>query len=325
MRSLKETPISFQKALKLLKVGEVVALPTETVYGLGASIYSGKGLKKIFQVKKRPVWDPLIVHCYDVKQAKSLIKGDIFLAEALWAYFSPGPLTVVLPKNSKVSPLITAQAETVALRIPSHPLMRRILKALNQPVAAPSANLFGETSPTKASHVLSSFSGRIPVLDGGDCKIGLESTIVQPDSIKKELLILRPGFISKEDIKNFLEKKKHPWKIMRGGKTFSQPGGFSKHYAPGVPLIVVESGKSLKAIEGFLFKKYPSKKVKFLKLSSSPQITARYLYHQMRVLSEDKKNIICVCKRSFPKYGKGFWPAIWNRLEKASSRTIILP
>ena len=316
--------ISFQEALKLLKAGEVVALPTETVYGLGSSIYSLKGLKKIFQIKKRPFFDPLIVHCHSIEQAKSLTKGDTFLAEALWSHFSPGPLTVVLPKNSKVSPLITAQAKTVALRIPAHPLMRQILRELDQPIAAPSANLFGETSPTRASHVLSVFSGRVPVLDGGASEIGLESTIVQENFQKKQIFILRSGSIFVEDIKKFLVKKKFVYDIVEKSNNFSQPGSFSRHYAPGVPLIIVESEKPLKVVRDFLSKKYPGKKIVFLKLSSSPQITARYLYHQMRVLSEDKKNIICVCKKKFSKYAKNFWPAIWNRLEKASSKKIAL-
>ena len=317
--------IAFKEALELLKAGQVVALPTETVYGLGTSIYSTKGLKNIFQIKKRPFFDPLIVHCYNIKQAKSLTVGDVSIAEALWSCFSPGPLSIVLPKNSKVSPMITANEKTVALRIPSHPLMRRLLKALSQPVAAPSANLFGGTSPTKASHVLSAFEGSVPVLDGGDSDIGLESTIIRPDFIKKQIVILRSGFISVEDLRKFLVKKKLLWSVVEvKGKSF-HPGNFSKHYAPKVPLIIIESEKTLKTLTKILSEKYPHKKPKFLKLSSSPQITARFLYHQMQVLSEDKKNIICVRKKKSLKYKTGFWIAIWDRLQKASSRGLVIP
>ena len=317
--------IAFREALALLKAGKVVALPTETVYGLGASIYSVKGLKSIFQIKKRPFFDPLIVHCYDIKQARSLTVGDVSIAEALWSCFSPGPLTIVLLKNLKVAPIITANEKTVALRIPSHPLMRRILKALSQPVAAPSANLFGETSSTKASHVVCAFKGCVPVLDGGDSDIGLESTIIRPDFVKRQIVILRPGSISVEDLRKFLVKKNLLWSVVEVKGTSSHPGSFSKHYAPKVPLIIIESEKPLKILKPVLSKKYPLKKIKFLKLSSSPQITARFLYHQMRVLSEDKNNIICVRKKKSLRQNEGFWPAIWDRLQKASSKKLVIP
>ena len=170
MSATKKKSISFKETLKLLKDGEVVALPTETVYGLGASIYSPKGLKKIFQIKKRPFFDPLIVHCYDIKQAEGLTLGNIFPAKELWSRFSPGPLTLVLPKSEKVSSLITAGENTVALRIPAHSLMRDILRELGVPIAAPSANLFGQTSPTRASHLSAALGDRVPVLDGGSAK-----------------------------------------------------------------------------------------------------------------------------------------------------------
>ena len=316
--------ISFTEALKILKAGKVVALPTETVYGLGASIDSKKGLKQIFQIKKRPFFDPLIVHCYDIKQAESLTLGNIFPAKELYSHFSPGPLTLVLPKHKKVSSLITAGKNTVALRIPAHPLMRSILKELGTPIAAPSANLFGKTSPTRASHLLRIFGGKIPILDGGDATIGLESTIIRLDSRKKQILILRPGSISHENLKQFLSQKKIPWSVLEANKKTPYPGNFAKHYAPAVPLIIVESTKPLKTLHSRLKKQFPKKKIKFLKISPSPYITARYLYHQMQTFSEKKENVICVQKNPTSKYKKSCWPAIWNRLEKASSHTITI-
>lgn len=322
--SATKQPISFKDALKFLKAGKVVALPTETVYGLGASIYSSKGLKKIFQIKKRPFFDPLIVHCYDIEQAESLTVGNIFPAKELWSRFSPGPLTLVLPKSKKVSSLITAGKNTVALRIPAHPLMRNILKELGAPIAAPSANLFGQTSPTRASHLLKAFNGRIPVLNGGNSTIGLESTIIRPDPKKRQILILRPGSISHDDLKKFLSEKKIFWNVIEANKKTPHPGSFAKHYAPAVPLIIVESAKPLKTLQLKLNKQFPKKKIKFLKISPSPYITARYLYHQMQTLSKKKENLICVQKNPVSKYQQSCWPAIWNRLEKASSHKIII-
>lgn len=302
----------------------MVTLPTETVYGLGASIYSPKGLKKIFQIKKRPFFDPLIVHCYDIKQAESLTLGNIFPAKELWSRFSPGPLTLVLPKGEKVSPLITAGKNTVALRIPAHPLMRDILKELGAPIAAPSANLFGQTSPTRASHLSAALGDRVPVLDGGSSKIGLESTIIRPELKKREIFILRPGSINHDDLKKFLSEKKISWNVVVATKKTPHPGNFTKHYAPAVPLIIVESAKPLNTLKLKLARQFPKKKIKFLKIAPSPYITARYLYHQMQTLSEKKENLICVQKNPSSKYQQSCWPAIWNRLEKASSHTIII-
>lgn len=355
--------VGFSEAVSLLKAGKVVALPTETVYGLAASIYSLKALKKIFHLKNRPFTDPLIVHCKNSHQAESLVIGDIFLAKALWAYFSPGPLTVVLSKTKRISPLITAQSETVAIRIPSHPLLLRILKKLDEPLAAPSANLFGQTSPTRASHVLSAFSGSVPVLDGGSSAIGLESTIVWPDIFNREIIILRPGAVSAEDLKKFLKQKKLLWKVRQPKATISKntspptqrpaftsarlrpqklkvsscehsvgellslrsrmefPGSLSKHYAPCAPLLFIKSNKSLKEIKSFLVKKYPGKRIQNVRLSSSSQVTASSLYHQLHTLPK-RADILFVCKKKNSKYTKGLWPGIWDRLKKASSQTL---
>ena len=193
-----------------MKAGEAAALPTETVYGLGASLSAKAGLKKIFHIKKRPFSDPLIVHCRNITEALGLTSAaDVSLIRLLWKNFSPGPLTLVLPKSRKVPDIVTGGQSTVALRIPSHPLIRSVLKALGQPIAAPSANMFGRASPTRAEHVLQGLKGQAPVLDGGPCSHGLESSIVQLDFLQKRLIILRPGAVSKERLNSFSQREEN--------------------------------------------------------------------------------------------------------------------
>ena len=305
--------VTYDQALNLLKEGEVVALPTETVYGLAGRIDSQKTLEKIFQVKNRPFFDPRIIHCYDISQARQYVKEVPSLAEKLWDQFSPGPLTLVLNKNSRVSPLITAHQDTVALRIPRHPLMRKILKNLKIPLAAPSANMFGHVSPTRAAHVLTAFKGKVPVVDGGICEEGLESTIAQ--LLGKQLIILRKGSLSKEEIQNFLIENDISCTISFKNNKFI-PGGQKSHYAPSVPLYIVENFSD-ETTDRVLRKKFPSHSIKYLPLNSKPALAARSLYHDLRELSQDKKTIICVQKT--PEKKGGLWDAIWDRLEKAST------
>ena len=210
--------VSYGEALALLRQGEPVALPTETVYGLAGRIDFERTLKKIFALKRRPLFDPLIVHCRDREQARQYISGSCPLADSLWKRFAPGPLTVVVPKNSKISPLITAHQPTAAIRIPAHPMMRKILHDVSVPLAAPSANLFGKLSPTTAAHALSAFEGKIPVLDGGECQWGLESTIAAPDYKRKKLFILRPGAITKEELERFLREERSSFALIEKTK-----------------------------------------------------------------------------------------------------------
>ena len=308
--------VSWKKALRLLKAGELVALPTETVYGLAGRIDCEKTLKKIFQLKKRPLFDPLIVHCYNKEQALSYLSQTNPLAEKLFDDFTPGPLTLVAKKNNKISPLITAGKSTVALRIPKHPIIRKVLKQLPVPLAMPSANPYGKASPVSSQHVLSSFKNKVPVLEGGNCQKGLESTIIKIDFSKKKILILRPGIITKEALKKFLIKHKKNFKVEYKKERF-QPGGSSSHYKPDVPFYIIESQKTEKEIQQFLSKKFPKQILKNLKFSLSSQKTARQLYSQLRQLSKNKKNIIYAQKKAHQK--SGLWVAVWNRLEKASS------
>ena len=306
-------PINYDQALEFLKKGEVVALPTETVYGLAGRIDSKETLKKIFHIKNRPLFDPLIVHCRDAYQAGQYVEEIPPFAETLWNKFSPGPLTLVLKKNSRVSNLITAHQDTVALRIPRHPLMRRILKDLRVPLAAPSANMFGCVSPTRANHVLRAFKGQVPILDGGVCEEGLESTIIRP--LNEQLIILRMGSLTEEKIQKFLNTNNIPCTISLENSHFV-PGGQKSHYAPPVPLYILEHSSREKA-ERFLKKQFPDCSIKYLDLNSKPELAARSLYHDLRELSQDKKAVICVQKIQNKK--GGLWDTIWDRLEKAAT------
>lgn len=308
--------VDLKQTIQILKEGGVVALPTETVYGLAGRIDCEQALQKIFQLKKRPLFDPLIIHCYNKKQALSYVSQKDPLIEKLWDDFAPGPLTVILKKNNKISPLITAGKTTVAVRIPQHPMIRKVLKQLFVPLAMPSANPYGKVSPVSSQHVLSSFKNKVPVLEGGNCRQGLESTIVKIDSSKKKVYILRPGIITKEDLEKFLIKHKTNFKVEYKKARF-QPGGSSSHYKPDVPFFIIESQKNEKEVQQFLSKKFPKKLLKQLKLSLSSQKTARQLYLQLRQFSKNKNNIIYVQKKLHQKLG--LWAAVWNRLEKASS------
>ncbi len=211
-------------------------MPTETVYGLAANGLDAKACDEIFAVKQRPANDPLILHLHDREQVDQLAQAPDCLdaiAEAFW----PGPLTIVLPRRPVVPDRVTSGGETVALRIPAHPVMRELLKACGFPLAAPSANPFGYISPTRASHVQDSMGGKIRyILDGGPCSIGLESTILDL-SVPERPCILRPGKIRKTKIEAVLGCPIEQNKASVGSDQKAKaPGMLSRHYSPRKPL-----------------------------------------------------------------------------------------
>lgn len=216
------------EAARLLASGDLVAFPTETVYGLGGDARSDRAVAGIYAAKGRPSFNPLIVHLPDV----AAVDGIAVLApkaQALAQAFWPGPLTLVLPLRDAagISPLVTAGLSAVAVRVPAHPLAQRLLRAFGGPVAAPSANPSGRVSPTRARHVLDGLSGRIAaVLDGGPCAVGLESTIVLADP---EPVLLRPGGVSVEALETVLRE---PLAIGGDAGKPTSPGQLVSHYAP---------------------------------------------------------------------------------------------
>lgn len=222
-----------KKAADIIRNGGTVVFPTETVYGLGADAYNCRAVKNIFRAKGRPPDNPLIVHIAGIDDLCMVSSGIPDAAYYLFGKFSPGPLTLILEKNSKVSDLVTAGLPTIAVRIPSHPAAQALIKESGVPIAAPSANRSGRPSPTTFGMALSEMMGRVDaVIDGGDCEIGLESTVLMIDG--KIIRIARPGAVTVEMIENSL-KELHGYRIEYSGlkeKRPVSPGMKYIHYKP---------------------------------------------------------------------------------------------
>jgi L-threonylcarbamoyladenylate synthase len=224
--TLPATDDGIARAAALLRAGDLVAFPTETVYGLGADATDDRAVARVFDAKRRPRFNPLIVHVPDLEAARRLAQFDD-RAEALATAFWPGPLTLVLPlrPDAGLAPLVTAGLDSVAIRAPAHPLAQALLAATGRPLAAPSANPSGRISPTTAGHVFEGLGGRIAaVLDGGACSVGVESTIV---GLVGEARLLRPGGLPVELIDAALGTP-----LLPPGDTISAPGQLASHYAP---------------------------------------------------------------------------------------------
>lgn len=240
-------------AVELLRAGEVVALPTETVYGLAADALNEEAVAKVFAVKGRPSFDPLIVHLggwRDLKRVAEVPEDIEAVVRELTQEFWPGPLTLVLPKKAEVPDLVTAGLPTVAVRVSAHEVMREVAKQVG-PIAAPSANLFGRISPTSVAAVLAELDGKIPlVIDGGACREGLESTIIKIEAGEKQPLItiLRPGPITREELRKFgTVKKARPAKK---GEGVEVPGQTASHYAPNAKVVILEKDQDFTPEEG---------------------------------------------------------------------------
>jgi L-threonylcarbamoyladenylate synthase len=312
-------PEGLEPAAKLLAAGELVALPTETVYGLGAAALDPLGCAKIFEVKERPLSDPLIVHLPDSQWLDRLARPNS-LAIRLTNEFWPGPLTLVLPRQNLVPDLVTAGQTTVALRMSAHSVFAEVSRIYGKPIAAPSANRFGRISPTNASHVLTELGGRIPlIIDGGPCLHGIESTIVRVHEHGVE--ILRHGPITKERLSDFgAVSPPRPGAVA--------PGSMPSHYAPQTPLIISEdlgaqlSGErkgNFPAKTGFLLWSSSGEGrrfVEYLSRAHDLREAAANLYSAMRRLDEAGLELI-VAER-FPETGLGV--AIMERLRKAAAR-----
>ncbi|MFN7729776.1 MAG: L-threonylcarbamoyladenylate synthase [Bdellovibrio sp.] len=321
-----------EKAVLILDQGGVVGMPTETVYGLAARIDREDGLQAIFLTKKRPFFDPLIVHVSSIEQAQNLTTAWGPTAQALAETFWPGPLTLVLPKSSKVSALITSGLTTVGLRFPNHPIARALIEQAGAPLAAPSANLFGRTSPTKAVHVESEFAGQVFVLEGGDSEVGIESTIV---AILKEgeLRLLRPGVITTDVINESLKQKKIKITWSEVTEQVTAPGQLKHHYMPAKPLILIKEKMSEEAfcktvqarlqelpaeVEGVKLSRPSSvTSVRWLSLSAEPLLAARQLYQVLRDSAQTQDDVLALV---WPNERRtGVWTAVWDRLGKAAS------
>lgn len=236
-------PTLIEQAARLLRNGELVIFPTETVYGLGADALQPEAVERIFQAKGRPFSDPLIVHIAALETLETLVTEvppqALQLAQAFW----PGPLTLLLPAHARVPKMITAGLDTVAVRMPHHPIAQALIQALGSPIAAPSANRFMHVSPTTAQHALADLDGRVPlILDGGPCEVGIESTIL--DLCAEIPTILRPGGISLEALRTILPQVQppavRPTQHTHDTQAQQAPGQMSIHYAPSMPTFLFE-------------------------------------------------------------------------------------
>ena len=353
---------SLTLASDLLKNNEIVALPTETVYGLAGNAFEETAIQKIFEAKERPAFDPLIVHIsknylFDsIGILKALVRDGILDKKILdfpvakkitdaMNHFWPGPLTFILPCGDKISQKVTHSQKWVGIRCPNHSVFQAVLSLVSFPLAAPSANRFGRISPTEASHVLSELNGKIPaILDGGPSEVGLESTIIRIDDPFK-VTLLRPGKISASELKSVFQIEILSGQSLLEAVALSQitPGSLSEHYAPTKPLFLFPSSFSDPTIVDFFIKNKLNKDLGLLCFAQAPNLSssihvskisilspkadldeaARLLFKKMRELDEDKKVITLVADLPEPLY-LGLGAAIADRLRRASRNKPVL-
>ena len=308
---MKSNHSNIKKAKKYLDNNECIAVPTETVYGLAGNAYSDISVKKIFKLKKRPTNNPLIVHYYNLNGLNEdcIINKEF---KKLYKKFSPGPITYVLKlkKNSKISKFVTNNKNTVAIRFPKHPLIRKLLKVLNYPLAAPSANISSKLSSVMPGDVKEEFGNKLKyVLKGGRSSIGVESTIV---NLTNNISILRLGGLNVSKIKKILKRQ---ILIKNKSKNKLSPGLFSLHYSPGIPLRM--NAKKLNKGEAFILikkRKINSKNYFFLSKNNNLIKAAKNLYPLMRKIKNKGYKKIAVEK--IPNIGIG--QTINDRLKRAS-------
>jgi L-threonylcarbamoyladenylate synthase len=308
---MKSNQSNIKKAKKYLDKNHCVAVPTETVYGLAGNAYSNHSVKKIFRLKKRPMNNPLIVHYSDINKLKDDCHiNDNFIK--LYNKFSPGPITFILKlkKSSKISKYVTNKKNSIAIRFPKHSLFKKLLKILNYPLAAPSANMSTRLSSVKASDVIEEFGSKIKyVLDGGKCQIGLESTII---NLLGKPAILRFGGLDVSKIEKILKKK---ILIKTNSKKKIAPGQFPLHYSPGIPLRT--NAKKPKKNEAFVLvkkRKGSFKNYYYLSKNNNLQQSAKNLYALLRKIKKDGYKMIAVEKIQ----NKGIGKTINDRLNRAS-------
>lgn len=307
-------------AIAFLNLGEVVAIPTETVYGLAGNALNEEAVLNIYEAKQRPRFNPLILHVPSFDKFSLYARDIPDDCRKLADRFSPGPLTFLLLKQDTVPDLVTAGSDKVAIRIPSHPVTLSLLQQLDFPLAAPSANPFGYVSPVTAQHVYDGLQGRIPyILDGGPCSVGLESTIVGFDS--DGIILYRHGAIPQESIQEVTGK---PVRQIVQHVQIDTPGQLKSHYAPHIPLWVgdidslmqVHHGKKITVISFSKRYNYPEPAFQFV-LSPSADLheAARNLFNVLRQIDTLESDIILV--ERFPEAGLG--RAINDRLQRAQA------
>jgi L-threonylcarbamoyladenylate synthase len=338
--------LDLSKAVDILRQNGVVAVPSETVYGLAANAYSQQACERIFKIKGRPLYDPLIVHIpkswislerlnqQGIVDLASLSQRQKEILGLLMAQFWPGPLSILLPKGPRLASIVTSGLDTVALRCPSHPIFQHILEELHLPLAAPSANRFGRISPTRAEDVFEELGEKLDgIVDGGACEVGVESTIVSIEA--SSLKILRQGKIGQQELSALIQSSGiHGFKVETTLAKLDEhviaPGMLASHYAPQTPVTLFDSGTAQSIIENsrgidfgmilFDSRVYESSVIAFDKLiplGNDPSNAAKNLYRAMRALDRDDVARIYV---EFPGGDGDLWDAIRDRLRRAASR-----
>jgi L-threonylcarbamoyladenylate synthase len=322
---VRATQSEIEAAVEALRAGELVAFPTETVYGLGANAQNPAALRKIFEAKGRPIHHPLIVHLDSARYLHRWTHKLPPAAEKLAARFWPGPLTLVLPKAGHVLDGITGGQGTVAVRVPGHPMAQQLLNAFGGGIAAPSANRYGHISPTRAEHVRDELGDAVKiVLDGGECQVGVESTIVS--CAEDPVRLLRPGAITLSQLRTVVGD------VVVGPDATAPrvPGSTQAHYAPTTPLEIVP-GDGLEVFAGslndqggrvaVLAMRLPLKTlplVTWINAGRKPQTYAHDLYANLRTL--DKAGCARILVQEVPADER--WDAVRDRLQKAAARNV---
>ncbi|WP_297956074.1 L-threonylcarbamoyladenylate synthase [uncultured Ruminococcus sp.] len=330
---LSDSETDLLKAAELIKSGEIVGIPTETVYGLGADASNEEAVRKVFEAKGRPADNPLIVHLADFSQAEEFTAAIPALAYRLAERFCPGPLTMVLPKNDKIPMITSGGLDTVGIRVPSHPVMHRIIQLSGRPIAAPSANTSGYPSPTSADHVMRDMDGKIAaVVDGGSSEFGVESTVISIEG-DNSVRILRPGCVTREMLAEICSEVVIDHAILHeleAGQKAASPGMKYKHYSPRADIVMVE-GK-LEDFIGFVGshngdgvyslifdtdrENYPYRYMTYGKDSSQQ---AHQLFQRLRELDDAGAKKVYV--RAPSPEGVGL--AVYNRLIRAAGFEVI--
>lgn len=325
MKILAPSPAAISEAVEALKQGALVAFPTETVYGLGASAVDANALKRLYAAKGRPAEHPVIVHLADTDQLSDWVlhipPAAMRLAQSLW----PGPMTLILPRSVRAQDAVTGGQNSVGVRIPNHPVALELLKSFGDGVAAPSANKFGQLSPTNATDVASEFRDELAiVLDGGPCDVGIESTII--DFSQEQPRILRPGMILPEQIELIAGIKLQAG-LWASSKTESTrvPGGLPSHYAPNTPLEIVSGEKLEESVRSRLESgkrvcvlsfRQPERSAVWVAASNTANVYARQLYSNLRKLDQQRADVILV--EAVPTGSD--WDGISDRLRRAASK-----
>jgi len=307
--------VDLTQAIALLKSGNVVAIPTETVYGLAADATNDVALHQVYAIKQRPADNPLIVHIADVSQVNNWVTEFPPLAQKFAQAFWPGPFTLVLKAKENVSTIVRSNQPTVALRIPSHPLALKLLQKSGLALAAPSANKFTQLSPTTAAHVTAGLGDTIPVLDGGACEVGIESTIVSVEN--EDWCLLRLGMISEAEIEKIAGKP-----ALKNEKPLPKvPGQHLQHYSPRTSIKLFESRDALiRSVESqnscvaLLFGKGKVPDCAYFNLSDNPNEAAEGLYDTLHQMDAMKVALLLI--EAPPKMPE--WLAIADRLGRAA-------